>query len=75
MFKSADLSLAWSETEATASTPKGTFRLDSLRAIAVPCNDHKKPFEARITCKGQTLYVCCESMDARAALLSCIGAA
>lgn len=74
-FNAEAFTLAWSDSDKTEGKPKNSFGLDANDIEYKACEDHKKPFEVKVSSKGQTLFFCLESADQLNNLMARIDAA
>jgi len=71
VFDSNTLTLKYYENSPTPNAvPKGQFEMSAVDLFATLSTDHAKPFEIKITSKGQTMFATADSdADAQALLL------
>lgn len=74
-FDAQQFQLIWADSDKTLEKPKGVFELNANDIEYKACEDHKKPFEVKVTCAKQTLYFCMESADQLNNLMARIDAA
>lgn len=74
-FNATAFSISWADNDKAMNTPKGLFELDPNDIEYKACEDHKKPFEVKVSSKAQTLFFCMESADQLNNLMARVDAA